>query len=185
MMSRLLERERSELLVVDVQQRLLPAIADGEAVRDAVGWLVRLAGELDVPVTVSEQYPRGLGHTDETLAALLGAGARVLEKMHFSCAAEPAFRQALAEGGRDCFVIAGTEAHVCVLQTAIGLHEAGFQVAVVADAVGSRRPQDRDLALARLRESGVDVVSREMVAFEWLHRAGTEVFRRLSRELLR
>lgn len=184
-MTRLLERERSELLVVDVQERLLPAMSDPEGVRDAVSWLLQLAAELAVPLTVSEQYPRGLGHTDPALMALLGDDARVLEKAHFSCAAEPSLRQALAASGRDCFVIAGIEAHVCVLQTAIGLREAGYQVAVVADAVGSRRESDHELALARLRQAGVDVVSREMVAFEWLHRAGTESFRRISRELLR
>lgn len=184
-MSRLLERERSELLVVDVQERLLPVMSDPDGVRDAVAWLLRLAAELSVPVTVSEQYPRGLGHTDPALKAALAPDARVLEKAHFSCAAEPSLRQALAETGRDCFVIAGIEAHVCVLQTAIGLGEAGYQVAVVADAVGSRRSGDSELALARLRAAGVDVVSREMVAFEWLHRAGTESFRRVSRALLR
>lgn len=184
-MTMLLERERSELLVVDVQERLLPAIADGEAVRDAVAWLARLADALGVPVTVSEQYPQGLGHTDRALAGALGTNSRVLEKAHFSCAAEPALRQALAAGGRDRFVICGIEAHVCVLQSAIGLHEAGFGVSVVADAVGSRLPANRKLALARLRQAGVDVVSREMVAFEWLHRAGTDEFRRISGEFLR
>jgi len=184
-MTVLLERERSELVVVDVQERLLPAVADGDAVREAVIWLARLAAALGVPVTVSEQYPRGLGHTDGTLKGVLPEDARVLEKSHFSCAAEPALRQALAAGGRDRFVVCGTEAHVCVLQSAIGLQEAGFGVAVVADAVGSRRPSDRELALARLRQAGVDVVSREMVAFEWLHRAGTDEFRRISRQFLR
>jgi len=179
----LLRASDSTLLVIDVQERLLPAIHGGEDVLRNVEWMVRVAGRLDVPVLATEQYPQGLGPTHPELAALLPAGA-VAAKTHFSgvaagCLADrPAF-------ARRQLVLCGVEAHVCVLQTALELRALGREVYVVDEAVGSRREADRALALARLRAHGVDVVSREMAAFEWLHAAGTPRFRELSREFLR
>ncbi|ROR32428.1 hydrolase [Inmirania thermothiophila] len=180
----LLDARRSLLLVVDVQERLLPAIHEGAAVEAACRWLVGLAGELAVPVLASEQYPKGLGRTVASLRASIPAEA-FMEKVHFSCAAAPQCAPRIEASGRDQVVIAGIEAHVCVLQTALGLLGQGREVYVVADAVGSRAVQNRDLGLARMRQEGVRVVSREMVAFEWLREAGTERFRRISREYLR
>jgi nicotinamidase-related amidase len=108
-----------------------------------------------------------------------------MEKVHFSCAAEPACMDRINAGGREQIILTGAEAHVCVLQTALGLLAAGKQVFVVADCIGSRHPRDLELALGRMGAEGVRIVSREMVVFEWLHRAGTEVFREISREFLR
>ena len=105
-------------------------------------------------------------------------------KVHFSCVAEGCFEDHPA-WHRPQLVVCGTEAHVCVLQSVLDLRTRGTQVFVVAEAVGSRRPLDRAAALARMRVHGVEVVSREMVAFEWLHRAGTDVFREVSREFIR
>jgi nicotinamidase-related amidase len=180
----LMQRDRSALLVVDVQARLMPAIHDHDEVTSAVAWLVDLARELDVPVRASEQYPRGLGATVATLRERLHDD-EILEKLHFSCAACPDSAAALRDLGRQQFVLCGVEAHVCVLQTALGLSDAGHEVFVVADAVGSRHPQDKALALARMNAAGVTTVGREMVAFEWLGRAGTDEFRRVSRQFLR
>jgi nicotinamidase-related amidase len=180
----LIQRERSSLLVIDIQERLLPAIHEGERVIENTAWLLRIAGELGVPVVLSEQYPRGLGHTVPSLLELVEEDA-VVEKVHFSCAASPECRARLDALGRDQVVITGMEAHVCVLQTALGLAAAGREVYVVADAVSSRRPADAELGLARMRHGGVQVVSREMVAFEWLHQAGTDTFRDISRRFLR
>ncbi len=173
----------SALLIVDVQSRLLPAIHEGPRVLANCIWLAQVAQRLDVPVIASEQYPQGLGHTAPELAAVLPPeGLRT--KVHFSCVADGCFDDVPA-WHRPQLVVAGTEAHVCVLQTVLDLSARGTKVFVVADAIGSRRAEDRELAIARFRQHGIDVVSREMVAFEWLHRAGTDLFRSVSREFIR
>lgn len=182
-MSPLVSAESSTLLIVDVQARLLPAIHEGPRVLANCIWLVEIARRLEVPVIASEQYPQGLGHTAPELAAVLPADS-VRTKVHFSCVADGCFDD-VKVFQRPQIVIAGTEAHVCVLQTALDLATLGTQVFIVADAVGSRRAEDRELALARFRQHGIDVVSREMVAFEWLHRAGTEIFRAVNKEFIR
>jgi nicotinamidase-related amidase len=179
----LLDSKRSALLVVDVQDKLLPAIHDRDAVAAAIAWLVRIACRLEVPVAATVQYPRGLGPLDATLAALVPAEA-IGTKNHFSCVAAGCLPD-LPGADRAQVVVVGIEAHVCVLQTALELIEEGREVYVVADAVGSRRPQDRDAALARLRGEGVRVVTREMVVFEWLRVAGTPLFKEISRDFLR
>ncbi|MBX9635347.1 MAG: isochorismatase family protein, partial [Magnetospirillum sp.] len=102
-----------------------------------------------------------------------------VEKIHFACSAEPAIADRLAGFGRDQVVIAGIEAHVCVLQTALGLKEKGYQVFVAADACSSRLAANHQAAMQRLSANGVQVVSVEMVVFEWLHRAGTPEFKDL------
>lgn len=179
----LIDAKRSSLLVIDVQERLLPAIDDWQRVLDAAIWLVRVARRLDVPVLASEQYPKGLGHTHPDLLAELPAGA-VAEKMHFSCGPE-ACLSPLPGSERPQVVVCGMETHVCVLQTVLDLRAAGKDVFVVADAVGSRTPENKALALQRMRDHGVSIVSCEMVAFEWLRVAGTPLFREISREFLR
>lgn len=182
-MSPLIRAETSALLIVDVQARLLPAIHDGQRVLANCVWLAQVAQRLGVPVIASEQYPQGLGHTAPELAAVLPPEG-VRNKVHFSCVADACFED-LPAWHRPQIIVAGTEAHVCVLQTVLDLAARGTKVFVVADAIGSRRTEDRDLAIARFRQHGIDVVSREMVAFEWLHRAATDVFRAVSREFIR
>lgn len=180
----LLDRDASMLLVIDVQQRLVPAIHDHGPVMDSVAWLMDLSRTLDVPVRASEQYPKGLGPTVPELRRRLD-DADVAEKLHFSCAADPGCLAMIDGLGRSQIVLCGIETHVCVLQTALGLVSQGHQVFVVADAVGSRQPSDRQLGLNRMRDAGVTVVCREMVAFEWLHVAGTDEFKAVSRDFLR
>lgn len=182
-MSALIRAETSALLIVDVQARLLPVIHEGPGVLANCIWLAQVAQRLGVPVIASEQYPQGLGHTAPELAAVLPPeGLRT--KVHFSCVADGCFDD-VAAWHRPQLVVAGTEAHVCVLQTVLDLSARGTKVFVVADAIGSRRAEDRELAIARFRQHGIDVVSREMVAFEWLNRAGTDLFRSVSREFIR
>lgn len=179
----LMDREQSALLVIDIQERLLPHIEDWQRVLENALWLTRLAQRLAVPVMASEQYPKGIGHTHAALTALLPPSA-IGEKNHFSCVAAQCL-PALAGAERRQMVVCGIESHVCVLQTALDLRWQGKEVFVVADAVGSRRAADRDLALARMRGHGIEVVSREMVAFEWLKRAATDEFRDVSQRFLR
>jgi nicotinamidase-related amidase len=174
----LLDRARSALLVVDVQARLAPAIAEGERVTGRVRILLEAARLLGVPAVVSEQYPKGLGHTVEALQPLLDR-ARVIPKTHFSCAREPALAEAIRGLDRPQLVLCGMETHVCVLQTAIDLQDQGYAVHVAADAAGSRHPERRELGLARMRHAGCTIVDTEMVLFEWLGAAGTDEFRSL------
>ena len=125
----------------------------------------------------------GWGRRSNALRDLVAPDS-IVEKVHFSCVAEGRLAR-LPGFAREQIVVAGTEAHVCVLHTCLDLLAEGKQVFVVADAVGSRNPLDRELALARLRQNGAQIVSREMVAFEWLRRAGTDLFRRINREFIR
>lgn len=179
----LMERASSSLLLVDVQEKLLPAMHAQEDVLNNTIWLTRIAQRLEIPVAVTEQYPRGLGYTHPDLRALLAAEA-VSEKLHFSCVAAGCLPR-LPGADRRQVVVCGIESHVCVLQTAMQLRAQGKDVFVVADCVSSRRPADKDLALARMRGHGIEVVSREMVAFEWLHQSGTAEFKEISANFLR
>lgn len=161
----------------------MPAIHEAGRVVDHAGILLRAAGRLGVPVTVTEQYPKGLGPTVAAIAERLPPAATTLPKVTFSAAADEVTRRRFDElraDGRDQIVICGTEAHVCVLQTALGLRGAGFSVFVVGDAVSSRSPHSVSAACARLLHAGCHWVTTEMVVFEWLERAGTDTFREIS-----
>jgi isochorismate hydrolase len=179
----LIDAEQSILLMIDLQERLGPAIHDFAEVQRHNLWLRDIAQRLAVPVAATVQYPRGLGNMIPELAATIPPD-QIVEKIHFSAVAEGCL-DGLAAMSRPQVVLTGTETHVCVLQTALGLLAAGKEVYVVAEAVGSRRPEDKTLALARMRQEGCRIVSREMVAFEWLHRAGSEKFRDISQAYLR
>jgi len=179
----LIDAKKSALLVVDVQGRLVPAVSGWQALLDQVVWLIRVARRMDIPVLACEQYPQGLGPTHPAIAAELPPGC-IASKLHFSAVAGGchALEQA---GGPAHYVVCGMESHVCVLQTVIELLENDKRVFVVEEAVGSRRESDKALALARMREAGAAIVSREMVVFEWLRRADSELFREISRQFLR
>jgi nicotinamidase-related amidase len=173
----LIEAARSSLLIVDVQEGLAPVTADPRRVYRGCSILMRAATRLGLPLVVSEQYPKGLGPTVGELLDLAPEGA-VMEKLHFSCAADPEIKARIATPQ---VVIAGMEAHVCVLQSALGFKAVGHEVFVVADATASRTEANHQAAMARLAANGVEVVTVEMVLFEWLHCAGTPEFKELSR----
>jgi nicotinamidase-related amidase len=161
-----LDRSCGALVLVDYQARLMPAIHQGEAaIREAV-FLARVAHALGLPVIGTEQNPRGLGPNDERVREVCDT---TLAKMHFDACAD-GLVDALRRDGRNVrqVVVAGCEAHVCLLQTALGLLRAGLEVFVVAAACGSRRADDKALALQRLAQAGAVLVNGEMVAFEWL-----------------
>lgn len=168
----------SVLLVVDVHVRLAPAVSNPKQVIGRCRALIQAARRLAVPILVSEHCPAQLGPTVPELRELV-TGEEIVAKTHFSCADEAAIAAHLLALGRRQIVVAGMEAHVCVLQSALGLAELGYQVAVVGDAVGSRTAESRATALARLGRNGVDEVTTEMVIFEWLHRADRPEFREL------
>ena len=178
----LLDHRDCHLLVIDMQERLLPAMADADAtLRNALS-LVTAARYFNVPVTFSEQYPRGIGHTLPALLDAAGPDARVFEKLEFSCAGNTALKAHIAElrrAGRKQLLLCGVEAHVCVLQSAVGFADLGLGVAVAIDATSSRALFSRDMMLARLGRSVIMPVTTEMVLFEWLRRAGTPDFKAL------
>jgi nicotinamidase-related amidase len=132
-----------------------------------------------VPAIATEQYPRGLGPTDPAVAAALPEGTPLLDKTCFACGGDEAFRLALAAAERRQVVLAGMEAHVCVLQTALLLH-GDYQVFVVEDAVCSRNPDHHRNAMERLRQAGVTVTNTESVLFEWLRDAAHAQFKAVS-----
>lgn len=167
------------LIVVDIQERLLPAMSAPERVVANGRILAAAAKALEVPIIASVQHPKGLGPTVPAVAEALPAGA-VMEKIHFSCLRDEAMRRRIAGLNRRQAVVVGIEAHVCVLQTADDLLAAGYHVFVVADATASRTEASHATAMARLARAGADVVTTEMVVFEWLERAGTPVFKTLS-----
>lgn len=176
----LIDAARSSLLIVDVQENLAPVMAEPRPLYRNCTLLLRGAGILGLPVTVSEQYPRGLGPTMGELVAVLPEGTPRMEKLDFSCAADAAILARLRGLERPQVVVAGIEAHICVTQTALGLAAAGFSPFVVADACSSRVMANHQLALERLRGAGIGIVSTEMVLFEWLGRAGSAQFKEIS-----
>ena len=171
----LLSAGNAMLVVIDFQAKLMPAIHDGEAVLLNAGRLAEAARLLDVPAVLTEQYPRGLGATVPALADVASA----VTKMSFDACAEPAFLEAVT-GDRE-LVVCGCEAHVCVGQTVLTLLEHRRRVVVVADAIGSRAPRSREIALQRMASHGAEIVTTEMVLFEWLRSAEHPQFRTVSK----
>jgi nicotinamidase-related amidase len=173
----LIDAGRSLLLVIDFQQRLMPAIQGGaEVLRNAV-ILAQAAKMLAIAALATEQSPRGLGHTAPELAGLY---VDCVEKNTFGSCGTPAFGAALARlapCSAPTLLVCGCEAHVCVLQTALQLQVQGFDVRVVADAVGSRTAQSKEIALRRMAVAGIALVTTEMVLFEWLRDAKHAQFR--------
>jgi nicotinamidase-related amidase len=160
----MIDRSMSTLLVVDLQARLMPAIAGGEAVIARAAFLAEVAERLAVPTLFTEQNPAGLG---PTVPALLPFANQIFAKRHFGAGREAGFLERLP-ADRTTVIVAGAETHICVLQTVLGLRERGYAVAVAADAVGSRYPADKDAGLRRMQTHGAEILSAEMVAFEWL-----------------
>jgi nicotinamidase-related amidase len=167
----LLSAGHSTLVIIDFQARLMPAIHDGPRLVANAKRLVDAAGLLSVPIVMTEQNPAGLGGT---IAELAGAGP-VVTKMSFDACAESAFLEALAGDGH--LVLCGCEAHVCLGQTALGLLAHRRRVAVVQDATGSRLPETKEVSLRRLERHGAEIVTTEMVIFEWLKSAQHPRFR--------
>lgn len=165
--------DSSLLLVIDLQQRLMPVISGSEDVVANTVKLTEVARLLGVPVLATEQNPHGLG---PSLPAIKRLVTSTLAKMLFDATREPAWPTFLPPGRPD-FVVTGCEAHICVLQTVLGMLAGGHAVRVVMDATGSRTPVNRDAAMRRLETAGAEIVTTEMVVFEWLGTAAHPKFR--------
>lgn len=176
-------KENTALLVIDVQERLasvmppdlLPTVVRNTRI------LIETAREFDLPVMVSEQYAKGLGPTVAEVRAVLPENEPPVDKICFSCCEVPAFSARLQELSGYSFILCGMEAHICVLQTALGLLERGHSVYVAADAVISRFDINRQTGLDVMRQAGAVIGTTEMFAFGLLGAAGSEAFKRISR----
>jgi nicotinamidase-related amidase len=175
----LLQSATTALLVIDVQERLMPVIHEQDKVIAEVNKLIKGASILGVPTLLTEQYPKGLGRTCQEVE--VSSETLVIEKMTFSCMLSDSVMQELQSKQIRSLIVAGVEAHICVLKTVLEALEKGFEVHVVADAVSSRTPQNKQLALERMRQSGAFIVSTEMILFQLMDKAGTEEFKAISK----
>ncbi|HEX7152611.1 MAG TPA: isochorismatase family protein [Thermoanaerobaculia bacterium] len=178
-----LTRDKAILVLIDVQEKLLPVIDGAKELVKNVDRLIRGTHALGIPAIVTEQYVKGLGPTVEPLRRVLEEthGYRPVEKACFSAHGCTAFTAQLAALERPQVLVAGVEAHVCVWQTVSDLLAAGCQVSVVADAVSSRSPRNRDIAIQRMVSEGAKLTSTEMALFELTVVSGTEEFKTISR----
>jgi nicotinamidase-related amidase len=173
------KRDEAVFILIDIQEKFLPVIYDMDIVIKNANILTKSASILNIPLIVTEQYPKGLGHTVDEIG--LDKEQEVIEKISFDCFECGDFKQKLKSLDVKSLVIFGIEAHVCVLQTALGAIASGYEAYVVADAVSSRTQENKNLALERIRQSGVFVVSTEMILFQLMERAGTDEFKAVSK----
>lgn len=179
-----LQCDKSVLLMVDFQAGLLPVIDGGDEAIAEAHWLYGVADALEVPVWLTEQMPEKLGGTAAELLADRTAPT-IWQKQHFAVTEDAAFREALSATGRQQIVLCGTEAHICVLQTALGLLADGYAVYWLSEATASRRAREAALARERACALGAQAVSADMVAYEWLHRCDTASFSAVHRQFLK
>jgi nicotinamidase-related amidase len=176
----ILDRQQTALLVIDIQDRVHAVMRYREEVESNAQKLIRGCQLLQVPIFLTEQYPKGLGHTISSIRYALQATLPI-QKMTFSCCGSDELMQALREKGIGQVVLAGIETHVCVLQTALDLLANNFQVHVARDAVSSRRELDHQTALQRLSQAGAVITTTEMALFELMVRADSAEFKEVSK----
>ena len=173
------KREHTALLVIDVQERLMPVIHGQETMFANVNKLLRGAEILDLETIITEQYPKGLGNTCKEIQ--LPENPVVIEKVCFSCLMNETVSEQLKLTNIKSLILCGAEAHICVLKTALDALKEGYEVHVVADAVSSRTPENKQLALDRMRQAGAFITSTEMILFMLLDKAGTDEFKAISK----
>ena len=181
----LISKDNSVLLIIDVQENLTPVQESPRGVINGCMTLLEVAGELNIPYIIAEQDHKVFGSTMIDLRKVLKKDTCYYEKDTFSCYKNKKIRDAVKKIGKKQLVIAGLETHLCVLQTAIDFHDAGYEVFVVADSCSSRSSYQNSLGIQRLIQHGIDVVSREMVLFEWMDKSGSKLFDELWEHRLR
>ncbi len=172
--------ENSAAVLVDLQERLFPHIHAHEHLENNIKRLIKGLQILDAPIRVTQQYTKGLGNTIPSVASILQDADRI-EKIAFSCCGEPSFMEALNRLQRPSIILFGIEAHVCVMQTALDLVDADYQPVIVEDCIGSRGPNDKSVAVERLRDSGCIITTSESLLFELCKEAGTDRFKQISK----
>ncbi|MGH2986172.1 MAG: isochorismatase family protein [Solirubrobacterales bacterium] len=178
-MSRL-DAQRASLVVIDVQEAFRKVVPDFGDLTRASSALVQGAEATGIPIVITEQYPKGLGHTVDEIARHLPDGMEPISKTCFAATDAEGFDL----GGRDQAIVCGIEAHVCVNQSVLGLLEQGVEVHVVADAVGSRTEDNRAIGLGKAERAGAILTSVETALFELVGRAGTDEFKRVQQLVL-
>ncbi len=178
----LLEKENTVLLIVDIQEKLAVVMKERDKVVKNNLHLIELAKMIDLPVMVTEQYPKGLGTTVTELREAIPS-YRPVEKMTFDCCGQPTFLDELKDHKRKNVVLTGMETHICVLQTCIGLLGGGINVHLVQDAVCSRTKENWKTGVEFMRDAGAVVTSTETVLFQLLKVAGTEEFKKISKRI--
>jgi nicotinamidase-related amidase len=176
----LLRKDDALLVIIDIQTKLLKVIFERERLVSSCRKLIQAARLLEVPMVMTEQYPKGMGPTDPEISQLI-ANPEAIEKVSFSCCGMEDFNHRIAGFGKKQILVIGIEAHVCVLQTVHDLLHQGYFVYVPYDAVSSRREGDYTNALDRMRQAGAVIGSVESAVFELLEKAGTPIFRQVSK----
>lgn len=179
-----LQTDNCTLVVVDIQQKLLPPIFNKEQLVRNASLLIRLANILEIPILVSTQYAKGLGETVPEIAQLI-PNYRAIDKLEFGCFSKDTFCSAVKSlpGSRNTMLLCGMETHICVMQTALGALEQGYLVHVASDAVGSRAEWNWKIGLERMRDAGCVISSTEMTMYELLRKSGTPAFKELLQHL--
>lgn len=177
-----LDKENTALLIIDVQDKLAAAMSKKQKVIDNTLHLIELAKLLEIPIIVTEQYPKGLGPTVSEITKAIELYSP-LEKVMFNCCEASGFCERVKQTGRRQIVLTGMETHICVLQTAIGLVQAGYIVHTVADAVCSRTKDNWKIGLEFMRDAGVVITGTETALFQLLGVAGTEEFKVISKRI--
>lgn len=172
-------KEQTAGLIIDIQEKLYPHIYDYESVAYVTALLIHGLKILDIPLVITQQYTKGLGKTITSITEAVGNYIPV-EKIAFSCCDEPDFMKRLSLLGRKNIVIAGIEAHVCVLQTVIDLLDNAYLPVVVENCISSRNNRDKESAVERMRQEGAIITTCESILFELTRFAGTEVFKQIS-----
>lgn len=168
------------LVVIDVQTRLTQVMSDRKSLLQNCEVLIQAAKLLEIPITVTEQYPKGIGATEPQLTNALANDYLPVEKTCFSCCASDQFSTRVDKSSKPQMILCGIESHICVLQTAMDLLQSGKQVFVVADAVDSRSKENKKLALERMQQAGAIITNAESTVFEWLKDAKHAQFKALS-----
>lgn len=175
----ILDAKHTQAICVDIQERLFPHIHGHDELARRCAILIRGLRLLDVPIVVTEQYVKGLGTTIESIREALGA-YQPIEKITFSCCGAPEVEARILSGHRHHVILFGIETHVCVQQTALDLLSQGQTVIVIEDCVSSRNPNDKRIAIERMRQAGAVITTMESVLFEVLRQAGTDTFKQIS-----
>lgn len=177
---KILNREKTALLVIDLQEKILPVIFEAERVVENTIKLINGFNRLNLPIFYTEQYSKGLGPTEPRVKAALG-DIKPIDKMSFSCYGAENLFNSLSDKGIEQIVLCGVESHVCVLQTALDLAANNFQVHLASDCVSSRRKFDFEIALERMRSNGMEITLTESILFELLEVCGTDEFKAVSK----
>jgi len=177
-----LDKNTTALVIVDIQERLAAVMKMKDAVVSNCLHLIELAKMLDIPIVLTEQYPKGIGQTVEPIRKALPE-YRPIEKLTFSCCDEPSFPDAIRKLNKKTLVVTGMETHICILQTSIGLLRDGFNVHLVKDAVCSRTKENWKVACEFMRDAGAVITCTETVLFQLLQIAGTEEFKAISKRI--